>query len=72
MGVVTGRGGRGYRALLQENVKDALKLFTEDMVEVRGLPRHNVLEHLSQCAPDLVVPYLVSACTCTSAECACT
>ena len=44
----------------QENKKDGLRLFTEDMVEVKSLPRQSVLDHFIACAPTLVIPYLVS------------
>ena len=40
--------------------KDGLRLFTEDMVEVKSLPRQSVLDHFIACAPTLVIPYLVS------------
>ena len=43
----------------QENKKDGLRLFTEDMVEVKSLPRQSVLDHFIACAPTLVIPYLV-------------
>ena len=44
----------------QENKKDGLRLFTEDMVEVKSLPRQSVLDHFIVCAPTLVIPHLVS------------
>ena len=44
----------------QENKKDGLRLFTEDMVEVKSLPRQSVLDHFIACAPTLVIHYLVS------------
>ena len=49
-----------HTACMQESKKDALRLFTEDVEEMRRLPRQQVLDHLSNHAPTLVVPYLVS------------
>jgi len=35
------------------------QIFTEDLPEVEGLPRDQVLEHIEQNAKDLVIRYLV-------------
>ena len=46
---------------LQDNPKEALRIFTEESVEVEGLPRNQVLQHLMENANDLLVlTYLVS------------
>ena len=45
--------------VLQDNPEDALRIFTEDMSEVKQLPRDKVLNHLSGYAPSLCIPYLV-------------
>ena len=45
---------------LQDNPDDALRIFTEDISEVKQLSRDSVLQHLIKCAPSLSVPYLVS------------
>ena len=45
----------------QESSDDALRIFTEDIVEVESLPRQLVLDHLTSVAADLTMPYLVSA-----------
>jgi hypothetical protein len=37
---------------------DGLKIFTEEIGEVESLPRDKVLDHLTQCAPDLKTEYL--------------
>ena len=47
--------------LPQESPDDALRIFTEDIVEVESLPRQLVLDHLTSVATDLTMPYLVSA-----------
>lgn len=47
--------------LPQESPDDALRIFTEDIVEVESLPRQLVLDHLTSVAVDLTMPYLVSA-----------
>ena len=47
--------------LPQESPDDALRIFTEDIVEVESLPRQLVLDHLTSVAADLTMPYLVSA-----------
>ena len=36
-----------------------LQVFTEDIPEVEGLPRDQVLSHIEQNAKQLVIPYLV-------------
>jgi hypothetical protein len=41
---------------------DGLKIFTEEIGEVESLPRDKVLDHLTQCAPDLKTEYLVITC----------
>ena len=46
--------------LPQESPDDALRIFTEDIVEVESLPRQLVLDHLTSVATDLTMPYLVS------------
>lgn len=35
------------------------QIFTEDIPEVEGLPRDQVLSHIEQNAPELQIPYLV-------------
>ena len=45
--------------LPQESPDDALRIFTEDIVEVESLPRQQVLDHLTSVATDLTMPYLV-------------
>ena len=45
--------------VLQDNPEDALRIFTEDMSEVKQLPRDKVVNHLSGHAPALCIPYLV-------------
>ena len=49
------------RAKRAESPDDALRIFTEDIVEVESLPRQLVLDHLTSVAADLTMPYLVSA-----------
>ena len=44
---------------LQDSPDDALRIFTEDITEVKQLPRDRVLQHLETCAPSLSIPYLV-------------
>jgi len=39
-------------------------MFTEDVEEMKSLPRQKVLDHLTKHAPALVVPYLVSISSC--------
>ncbi len=39
-------------------MEDALRIFTEEVEEVRSLPRQKVLDHLMSCATPLVIPYL--------------
>jgi len=39
-----------------------MQIFTEDMDEVRSLPRENVLNFIEKADESLVVPYLVSMC----------
>lgn len=46
------------KLVIKERPADALRIFTEESVEVEGLPRDKVLEHLRQNARDLVLPYL--------------
>jgi len=38
----------------------AAQIFTEDMEEVKSLPRENVLNFIEKADETLVVPYLVS------------
>jgi len=38
----------------------AVQIFTEDMEEVKSLPRENVLNFIEKADETLVVPYLVS------------
>ncbi len=44
----------------QNEPHDAIRIFTDDVEEVRAYPRQHVLDHLSQHAPDLTITYLVS------------
>ncbi len=48
-------------AHVQESKEDALRIFTEDVDEVKSLPRDKVVDHLEEISPSLVVPYLVSS-----------
>lgn len=44
--------------VLQEYPEDGLRIFTEDLPEVEGLPREQVYNYLLEVAPNLVIPYL--------------
>ncbi|XP_071480649.1 vam6/Vps39-like protein [Diadema antillarum] len=44
--------------VLKSHPEDGLKIFTEDIPEVEGLPRERVLDYLMCTAKDLAVPYL--------------
>jgi hypothetical protein len=44
--------------VVKDSPDDALRTFTEDISEVKQLPREQVLKHLSSCAPPLCIPYL--------------
>ncbi|XP_031566770.1 vam6/Vps39-like protein [Actinia tenebrosa] len=44
--------------VLKAHPDDGLKIFTEDLPEVEGLPRDQVLEHIELNAKDLVIRYL--------------
>ena len=45
---------------LQVEPHDAIRIFTEDLDEVKAYPRQKVLSHLMKHAPGLTIPYLVS------------
>ena len=51
----------------QEDSDAGLRIFTEDIEEVRSLPRQQVIDHLQSCAEDLAIPYLVSYTLCMKA-----
>ncbi|RMX46404.1 hypothetical protein pdam_00000713 [Pocillopora damicornis] len=44
--------------VLKAHPDDGLKIFTEDLPEVEGLPRDKVLAHIEQCAKQLTIRYL--------------
>lgn len=44
--------------VLKAHPDDGLKIFTEDLPEVEGLPRDKVLAHIEQCAKQLSIRYL--------------
>ena len=46
------------RWVLKGRPEYGLKIFTEDIPEVEGLPRDEVLAHIKQTAPELQIPYL--------------
>ncbi|XP_028393424.1 vam6/Vps39-like protein [Dendronephthya gigantea] len=49
----------GYSGwVLKSRPEYGLKIFTEDIPEVEGLPREEVLSHIEQNAPQLQIPYL--------------
>jgi len=49
---------------VQTDSVQALRIFTEDLPEVKSIPRKQVLPHLIKHAPYSVIPYLVSSCWC--------
>jgi hypothetical protein len=44
--------------VIKDSPDDALRIFTEDISEVKQLSRDRVLQHLTKCAPSLCIPYL--------------
>ncbi|XP_046859484.1 vam6/Vps39-like protein [Xenia sp. Carnegie-2017] len=46
------------RWVLKSRPEYGLKIFTEDIPEVEGLPRDQIVSHIEQNAPHLVIPYL--------------
>ena len=48
---------------VQTDSVQALRIFMEDVEDVKSLPRELVLPHLTKHAPHNVIPYLVS-CSC--------
>ncbi|XP_047989752.1 vam6/Vps39-like protein [Leguminivora glycinivorella] len=45
-------------SILKEQPEEALKIFTEDKIEVKNLPRENILNFIKNNHKSLVVPYL--------------
>ncbi|XP_061706841.1 LOW QUALITY PROTEIN: vam6/Vps39-like protein, partial [Cydia pomonella] len=45
-------------SILKDHPKEALKIFTEDKIEVKNLPRQSILDFLKRKHKSLVVPYL--------------
>ena len=45
---------------VQTDSVQALRIFTEDVEDVKSFPREQILSHLMKHAPHNVIPYLVS------------